>query len=52
MYKCSDSSPVELLQETEDNEFNDYMLFANIHCLSHGRLYKGLCSVKPNSRFS
>lgn len=28
---------MELLKEMEDNEY-DYMFFANVHCLSHGRI--------------
>ena len=28
----------ELLKETEDNEFNDCMVFANVYYLSHRRV--------------
>lgn len=41
-YACTNAMThhqfMDLLKETENNELNDYIFFANVHCLSHGRI--------------
>lgn len=39
---------MELLQEIEDNEFNDHMFFANVCCLSHGRVLQRFIVLLPH----
>lgn len=43
---------MELLKETEDDEFNDDVFSASVHWKSWKNLTKVHCTVNSNSRFS